>query len=134
MKVSKCSLVHHLALGFLMISGFALSCETAHAEEKVDIAGQISRLSIPNKSALKNGILRIVLVEGPKAPNTSYDKAMVKITKTTKLFKMVDQSKKPATIEDVTSGVRVEVIFTGPVAESYPVQATAEQIVIFAKK
>ena len=36
----------------------------------------------------------------------------------------------PITFRDLTPGRRVQVLFTGPVAESYPVQAPALQVVI----
>ena len=41
-----------------------------------------------------------------------------------------EQERRPATFEALQVGQKVEAWFTGPVAESYPVQAVASDIVI----
>ncbi len=71
---------------------------------------------------------RLLLVEGVREADTTYARAAVRVTAATRLFE--GASRRPATIEALTAGQRVEVWFTGPVAESEPVQAVAEEVVI----
>ncbi len=47
-----------------------------------------------------------------------------------KIFEQVDQNRRPVTFESLKSGQRAQVWFAGPVAESYPAQVRASQIVI----
>jgi beta-N-acetylhexosaminidase len=99
---------------------------------KVDIRGTIKSAKI-NKAGEK--ILAVILIEGERTKDTSYDKASVKITKATKLVRVGAKDRRAATVEDLKTGNRVEAIFTGPVAESYPVQATAGEVrIIVAEK
>jgi len=95
---------------------------------KADIRGQIAKLT-PTKDA--KVLLGTLLVEGDIEKGiTGYDKAWVKITPKTKIEKLVGKDRKPATFDDLKVGARVQVNFTGPVAESYPVQASAGDILI----
>lgn len=94
-------------------------------EGKADIRGVIKTAKI-NKPDDK--ILATLLVEGKPGKDVSYDKAFVKITKATKLVRVGAKDRKAATVEDLKVGVQVEMTFTGPVAESYPVQATAGEV------
>lgn len=71
-----------------------------------------------------------ILVEGQIEQDTSFDKASIAITGETNIFEQVGQERRPATFEALQVGRQVEAWFTGPVAESYPVQATASNIVI----
>ena len=69
-------------------------------------------------------------MEGRKDKDTEFDKAMVKVTKATKIFQQVGKDLKPASFDDLKPGVRLEIQFLGPVSESFPVMATAGKIVI----
>lgn len=93
--------------------------------EKVDIRGTIKKAT-PRKGDEK--ILAVLLIEGAPDKDTSVDKASVKVTKATKLVRVGAKDRRAATVEDLREGTRVEVIFTGPVLESYPVQATAGEV------
>ncbi|TMV49498.1 DUF3221 domain-containing protein [Paenibacillus mesophilus] len=73
---------------------------------------------------------RLILVEGTKKSDTQYDKASVRVPKGAKMYAMADGKKKKASVSDLKSGQRVEIVFTGPVQESYPVQAEAKEVVI----
>lgn len=101
---------------------------------KVDFKGKVTNLS-------RQGDVTYILVEGDlsnKYNNTSVgvnfnldntlanDKASVKIDKETVILRNL-QSKK-LTIDAINIGKTVEVTFTGPVLESFPVQATAKMI------
>lgn len=76
------------------------------------------------------GGLGAILVEGPAGEGTSYDKASVNITGDTKLLLQRADGYGRITFADLKEGDAVEVWFTGAVAESYPVQATADTVVV----
>ncbi|MFM7148883.1 MAG: DUF3221 domain-containing protein [Gemmataceae bacterium] len=62
--------------------------------------------------------------------DTQHDKAIIQLRTNTRVFRLVGGMKKPAKLEDIKKGSTVQVDFSGPVAESYPVQATAGQVLI----
>ena len=99
-------------------------------EEKVSIRGMPASVSPADEDGKKAGVLGTILMEGRKDKDTMYDKAMVKVTKGTKIFQQVGRELKPASFDDIKPGVKMEIQFQGPVAESFPVQATAGKIVI----
>lgn len=99
-------------------------------KEKVSIRGMPASVSPADDDGKKAGILGTILMEGRKDKDTDYDKAMVKVTKATKIFQQVGRELKPASFDDLKPGVKMEIQFQGPVAESFPVQATAGKIVI----
>ena len=102
-------------------------------EEKISIRGMPASVSPADDEGKKAGILGTLLMEGRKDKDTEYDKAMVKVTKATKIFMMVGKDLKPATFDDLKPNVKMEIQFSGPVGESFPVQATAGKIVIYAR-
>jgi len=89
-----------------------------------DIRGEITNIH------QKEGITVSVLVEGEIEADTGYDKASVTITDTTRIYEKVGEDYLALSREDLYLGLRVEVLFTGVVLESYPVQTEAEEIVI----
>ena len=99
-------------------------------EEKISIRGMPASVSPADEDGKKAGILGTILMEGRKDKDTEYDKAMVKVTKATKIFQQVGRDLKPASFDDLKPGVKLEIQFQGPVNESFPVQATAGKIVI----
>jgi hypothetical protein len=99
--------------------------------EKADIRGLITNVSPSDDDVKKKGFLGRVRVEGAKEKTTNYDKALVLITNKTKILKQDGKERKEAKFEDLKKGSKVQIDFTGgPVAESYPIQATAETAVI----
>jgi hypothetical protein len=72
-----------------------------------------------------------ILVEGKIEADTVYDKAMVHINVDTMIQK--DDLSKLFKVTDLKVGDTVEVFFKGPVAESYPVQGTAEIVRIITQ-
>jgi hypothetical protein len=113
-----CLLVTICCLWLFPLAGFA-----------ADIRGKITSVS-PANSQNPGAILGSVRVEGVKTRDTSVDKAVMRIMDRTRLFKMEDGKKVDAKFEDLKVGQTVEGTFSGPVAESYPVQGTAAEIVI----
>lgn len=68
----------------------------------------------------------VMLVEGGSQPEGAVsDRATVTITESTRVF-AADGSE--AAVDDLSEGVGVKVWFSGPVAESYPVQGTASDV------
>lgn len=96
------------------------ACSTAGPPtEDPSIRGVVSTVD------LNAGGTGSILVEGALEDDTSYDRASVGITSSTRVF--ADDGTR-AQAGDIAVGSRVEVWFTGPVAESYPVQATASDV------
>lgn len=73
--------------------------------------------------------LGFILVEETSPQGLEYDKASLRITKDTKLLKRVGGDYVEFTFDDISTGMLVEVWITGPVAESYPIQAAADTVV-----
>ena len=91
----------------------------------------------PNDGAPTSGaraVLGSFLVVGDRrhlAPD-GIDRAFVAVTSDTRLYRLVDGDLVPCGFAALHEGAIVAVRFTGPVAESYPVQATAGQVVLLA--
>jgi hypothetical protein len=119
-----------LSAAFLVLSVFV----PAYAgEDKVSIRGMPASVSPADEEGKKGGVLGTILMEGRKDKDTEYDKAMVKVTKATKIFKMVGTDLKPASFDDLKPGVKMEIQFAGPVGDSFPPMATAGKIVILSR-
>ncbi len=97
-------------------------------QEQPDIRGTITAID-PSQGEIL-GTLRI---EGSIAEGTEYDKAVVSVTEETEIVRRGPEGEVQATFDDLQVGQWVEATFVGPVAESYPVQATAGRIVILEK-
>lgn len=95
----------------------------------VSIRGSVTTIH-PISSRPARNILGSISVEGVKQDDTLYDSATVTITRRTRFSLRTEDGTRPMTFDDLREGDRIEAIFTGRVAESYPVQATASHIVI----
>ena len=93
--------------------------------EKPHIAGTIAESEALD--ATDSRILTRFLVRGDGS--TGYDQAWVEVLQET-IITFDGESFAPPTLADLAPGRRVQVVFSGPVRESYPVQAVAGQIVI----
>ena len=100
---------------------------TEEGEDGVDVRGAITRLT---QGAEDPETLGRLLIEGGLKPDTKFDKALVRVTEATRLFREGERGREPARFADLAVGQQVEATFDGPVAKSYPPQATARQIVI----
>ena len=115
-----------LTLIVSLASALALGGGVCQPPRGIDIRGTVTDV---RPSATPEGEhLATVLVEGKKEADTQYDKASVRITRATRL--RLESSNRPVALEDLAVGTVVEMRFTGPVAESYPVQATAEEVAV----
>ena len=75
-------------------------------------------------------ILGTALIEGPIADGTRFDRAAVRITGETRIWEQQGSEHRAVAVDALATGQRVEARFSGPVADSYPVQATAAEIII----
>jgi beta-N-acetylhexosaminidase len=99
-------------------------------KRKADIRGTITSVSLTDEK--KNlGRLR---VEGKIESDTGFDKAMIRVTATTKLEKWLKGKLVSASISEFKEGCQVEAGFEGPIAESYPVQVNAGWLLLLEKK
>jgi len=90
---------------------------------QADIRGNITTLEPLNGS---RDIIGIILIES----TINTDKARTTITDKTRILVQEGDKQRPADFAALQVGQTVEATFTGPIAESYPVQATAGQVVI----
>jgi hypothetical protein len=75
------------------------------------------------------GSVTLLVVADPDVPS-AYDRASVRVTATTAVWASAGEGGTAPSVADLAKGQRVAVWFTGPVAESYPVQATAGDVEI----
>ncbi|MGL4953038.1 MAG: DUF3221 domain-containing protein, partial [Culicoidibacterales bacterium] len=108
------------AVTFLIVGGGLILFAQNQAESNIQIRGLIQTLS-----QTPDGVS--VLVETPDNMEVmEYDRAQVLITNDTPIW--LEQTLiESAQLE---AGMQVEISFTGAVAESYPVQATAKKVTI----
>jgi hypothetical protein len=120
-----------LAAGLLTLAVFATACGDPNDERPAAPTGEPSITGVVASTAgVSNGdIVGSFLIEEGSG---DYDKASVTVTVKTGWFRrsgdgfaMIDR---PTGQE--LAGKTVEVQFTGPVAESYPVQATAGWVIV----
>ena len=87
-----------------------------------------SKVKAADAEAKKQGVVGSLFVEAPKDAKYPYDKASVRITDKTKFQKQNGKLVEDAKFEDIKEGTMISIWFTGPVAESYPVQAIAGKV------
>ena len=113
------------ALALVLLSACTSDGDAATGTIGPDIRGAIT--SVTDGSGDVIGSVRI---EGVIDEDTSYDKAVVRVENDTSIYRQVGNALMEITFAELTEGQTVVAWFTGPVAESYPVQAKASQIVI----
>jgi beta-N-acetylhexosaminidase len=102
---------------FLLIGAIGCNNDT---KDSLGIRGDITQIILGDDESVTG-----ILVEGKVESDTVYDKARVGIAKDTVILKTTGQEISP---EDLKEGMKVEVVFQGAVAESYPVQGQAKAI------
>jgi len=108
-----------VALAVMLAASLAVLAPAASQEEQDGINGFVTDVSGAT-----------VLIEEDPLEESGSDKASVEITPETEISRRQGQNRAPAAPEDLEAGQLVEATFSGPVAESYPVQATAGSITI----
>lgn len=121
-----------ILLILMLAVGMLTACNNGKSPlDTVDVRGDITQII---NSDTKE-VLGLILVEGDLEEDTKVDKASVTVTDKTKIFAEGNQDVlEDANFSLLRAGQLVEVEFTGPVRESYPVQATAKTIVIKPSK
>jgi hypothetical protein len=102
------------------------------AKEKPDPNTSVQSDNGASPPSQEGDDIRMILVEAAEGESkvSAYDKALTRITDETKIVKMKNGVQESASTADLKVGVMVEVVFTGPIAESYPVQVDAGVIII----
>jgi hypothetical protein len=113
---------------FAVGAALLLGCTEPEPEpvQAVDIRGVVTSLAHGGQGNAV-GTLRI---EGAKMADTRYDKAVVTLTPETRIYQREPNGKSAVQFGSLRLGDKVQVRFTGPVAESYPVQARAAEVLI----
>ncbi len=116
-------------LGIVVLSGCSPSKPQSPVDiqnpKQSDIHGTIIKLTKKQAGEL----LGSILVEGRKG-SKPYDQALIKVTQRTIIYEKLADKVVKSKFDALHENLRVEVRFIGLVAESYPVQATAEEITI----
>lgn len=118
---------------WLTIAALTLGCAGPGAGPATgaDIRGTITSLHYaPAASDAPHAPRAWMLVEGAREPDTRFDRAAITLTKDARLFVQHGPERRVVDLDALQIGQRVEVRFSGPVRESYPVQATASEVVI----
>lgn len=71
-----------------------------------------------------------ILVEQVPTRSAGFPVAWIDLPSSARIYVRRDGYTYPATAADIAPGARVQAWFTGPVRESYPVQATAGTVVV----
>ncbi len=123
--LTKVALALTAALALALLGACTSDGDAAPGPNDPDIRGVITSISDGS-----GDVVGSVRIEGMIDEDTTYDKAVVRVEGDTLLFRQVGNAMMEVTFADLTVGQTVEAWFTGPVAESYPVQVKASQIVI----
>jgi uncharacterized protein DUF3221 len=118
-----------ILLALTLILACLLEGVQSFSSSRIDVRGVITSVTLAEGKG-RGKVLARVLIEGAKEPDTQVDKASVTVTAETEVFIKSDGERKPAEFAALKEGQRVEARFTGPVRESYPVQAAAAEIAI----
>lgn len=106
---------------------FVSACAANGSGDAIGIRGEVTNITTEQENT-------VILVEGKTEDDTMYDKASVTIKPDTKIVKAgADGGETIVKPEDIKLLQSVEVVFNGPVAESYPVQGTAKLIRILSE-
>ncbi len=117
----------------ILIAALLAGCaaKPATPSPDYDIKGNISDVQ-PAGGQLED-VLGRIRIEGEKIAGNRYDKAVVAVSTSTRIWEKKGDEYVSAAWEDLQFGATVTAKFTGPVMESYPVQASAAEIVILAR-
>lgn len=114
------------SLALLVSSALLAGCTASVPAGEPAIRGVITHVDRPAGAAAPVA----VLIEEDPATGSGSDKARVRLTKDTKVFRAEGEARREASAADLREGQRASAWFAGPVGESYPVQATASALLI----
>ncbi|MEW5869933.1 MAG: hypothetical protein AB1894_11700 [Chloroflexota bacterium] len=115
----------------MIVTGCGLQASTstpasalATRARKPDIRGEITAVS------RAGGKIQAVHVEGDLAGGMQYDRASVRITEQTRVFRLAGDGYEAMAVDQLRVGQTVEALFTGIVRERDPVSAEAEELLV----
>ena len=126
-KMTLLKIISPLVAILILSSLFATGCSLSGIGTKADIRGNIVNIA---KNTEDKNIIGSILIEGNLERDTKYDKASVTIARQTHIFEYSNKKFIKADFTSFKIGQRVQVLFTGQVLESYPVQVQAIEVVI----
>lgn len=129
MKRTKLKKILTPGLSALLLAALVAGCGSGADNKdasRADIRGLITSVS----RAGGGKALGSILVEGVVEKDTTVDKAAVTVTPDTRIYVSRGGELEDATFDSLEVGQKAQATFTGPVAESYPVQAVASRIEI----
>ncbi len=112
-----------LLMGLMVVAADCASAPKA-LETEADFTGFITEIHPIGKG----GTLGQILVESHA--DKLVDKYMVTIKDETQIFEQAGEERRQAAFEVLETRQRVQIWFSGPILESYPMQGTAQQVVI----
>lgn len=98
-------------------------CSSASVSLNPDIRGTVTEIAGAGENI-------VILIEGQIQEDTQYDKARITITGSTDVLIQQDGRISKGNLSSIQKGQVVQVVFDGPVMESYPVQSQAGEIVV----
>ena len=125
---AKAALALAAGLALALLAACTSNGDASPAPDDPDIRGAVTAISDGS-----GDVIGSVRIEGTIDQDTSYDKAVVRVENDTKIYRQSWEQWIEVTFADLKVGQSVEAWFTGPVAESYPVQVKASQIVILGE-
>ena len=109
----------------LLVTGSLAGCTAPKPPETApSIRGVITNVT-PRAEGLW-----VILIEETAPEGFEFDKASLTITRDTEILKPVGNGYQVVTLEEPIEGLFVDAWVTGPVRESYPVQADADVVVL----
>ena len=100
--------------------------QSPHPAGAADITGPVEQLS------RGSGGTGEFLVSADPSVSHTVDRARVRVTASTVVWAPVGEGRRQLKFADLKVGQRVSVRFSGPVAESYPVQGTAADVEVLS--
>ncbi|MDQ3799881.1 MAG: YobA family protein [Acidobacteriota bacterium] len=105
-----------------------ITIESEPVAADADITGRIVKINRASPGSANKDFLGSIYVEG----SGNYDRANINIKTETRIFVLKNGKRRAADFDNLQVNARVQAAFSGPVLESYPVQATAAEIVVLA--
>lgn len=120
------------ALALLALTAVMSGCASQpKALTDPDIVGRITSVTGTLTSQTGTDMHYTVLIEGQRREGSQYDRASVTINDKTRTYvKTGDEAVEVSLLGTRLEGLGAQATFAGPVRESYPVQATADEMVL----
>jgi hypothetical protein len=98
-------------------------------QARLDFTGRILEIRQASPQDIENGLLGAILVQGMIQDGAQDALVWCAVTQDTRLWMQDGQTRQPIAFDALAVGQSVQIAFRGPLAESYPMQGTADEIV-----